>query len=192
MKNKKYLLTFIYILSFSMVIFSQAAALVLTHFDITDEELMKETQEQVTEQMQKELSRQNLEYWDDSYVASAIRNRELTSFDLMKQNVAIRLGKEAEVPVVITVQAYEKENFLEITISAWDVTGEQKIAEDRKVSRSSVTRFIMINSSISYVTDQLTGEYGIPSITEDPMVRKITFISNQEGLEVYMPDGEFL
>jgi hypothetical protein len=192
MNLKKNLLTILYILIFSISLFSQSAALVLNYFDIADEKLKVETEEQLKKQLEEELDRQNLEYWDDSYVASAIRSKELTGRQLIDQATALELGQIAEVPVVITVEALERETFLEFIITAWDVEGQKEIANDRKVSRSSVTRYIMINASIDYIVDKLTGEYGIEIQAPDPKVRKITFISNQEGLEVYMPDGELL
>lgn len=171
---------------------SQPAALVLNYFEITDEVLLIETTKQIEQQLIAELGRKNLEYWDDSYVASAIRNKNLSGKALIDQKTALELGEIAKVPIVITVEVLDQETFLEFIITAWDVEGRKEIVSDRKVSRSSVTRYIMIKASIDYVADQLTGEYGIAAILEDPKVRKITFISNQEGMEIYMPDGELL
>jgi sporulation protein YlmC with PRC-barrel domain len=189
---KKTLFVLLYIGIFSLSLFSQSAALVLNYFDISDETLRQETEEQIKKQLIDELERQNLEYWDDSYVASAIRSKELSGSQLITQAAALELGKIAEVPVVITVEALDQETFLEFIITTWDVEGQRLISTDRKVSRSSVTRYIMINASINSVVEKLSGEYGIAAIQEDPKVRKITFISNQEGLEIYMPDGEML
>ncbi len=189
---KKNLLLIVYLSVFSISLFSQSAALVLNYFEIADEVLLLETTEQIKQQLIAELDRQNLDYWDESYVASAMRNKNISGRALIEQATALEMGKIAEVPIVITVEVLDKETFLEFIITAWDVDGQKEIVSDRKVSRSSITRYIMINASIDYVADQLTGEYGIAAIQRDPKVRKITFISNQEGLEIYMPDGEFL
>jgi len=189
---KKTLFLLLYICIFSLSLFSQSAALVLNFFDIAEETLRLETEAQIRKQLTEELERQNLEYWDDTYVASAVRSKELSGSQLISQDTAIELGEIAEVPVVITVEAVDQETFLKFIITAWDVEGQRLIASDRKVSRSSVTRYIMINASINSVVGKLSGEYGIAAVQKDPKVEKITFISNQEGLEIYLPDGEFL
>jgi len=192
MSSKKYLVILILLSVISFSLYSESAALVLMSLSITDEAEYNDTKVQIEKQIIKELKRQNLEYRDKSYVTSTISEMGLEGELLIEETAVYKLGKEADVPVVITVEAKEKENFLEFIIKAYDIEGNQEIASDRKVSRSSVTRYIMINSSISYVTDKITGEYGIESIIEDPKVRKITFIANQEGMKVYMPDGEYL
>jgi hypothetical protein len=189
---KRTLFFLIYITLISISLFSQSAVLVLNYFEISDEKLKTETKNQIKQKLTEELDRQNLEYWDDSYVASAIRNKNLTGRQLIDPVTVLELGKIAEVPLVITVEVLDKDTFLETIIMAWDVEGQREITSDRKVSRSSVTTYIMINNSINTVVEKLTGEYGIPAIKPEPKVRKITFISNQEGLEIYMPDGELL
>ena len=192
MNKKKIFLTAIYLLVISISIFSESAALILNYFEISDEEIKKETEDQIKQALEKELKRQNLEYRDESYVASALRELNISGKDIISEENALQLGQTAGVPVVVTIEAVDRENFLEFVVTAWDIEGQKKIASDRKVSRSSITTYIMINSSISSVASKLTGEYGIASITVEPKVRKITFISNQEGLQVYMADGEYL
>lgn len=189
---KKNLLLIVYIAFYSFSLFSQSAALILTYFEIADQSLLMETTEQIKKQLIAELDRQNLDYWDDTSVASAIRSKNLSGRALIEQETALDLGKIAQVPIVITVEVLDQETFLEFIITAWDVEGQKEIISDRKVSRSSITRYIMINTSIDYVADELTGEYGVAAFHRDPKVRKITFISNQEGMEIYMADGELL
>ncbi|MBI9098370.1 MAG: hypothetical protein JEY91_07820 [Spirochaetaceae bacterium] len=185
MNIKKYLVIIFYFILFSLTVYSQSAVLVLDYFEIEDEKLRTEISDQIQKQLTEELERVNLEYRDDSFVASAIRDKGLGSRQLIEEVTALELGRAADVPVVITVSAIDKTTFLEFVITAWGI-------ESEKVSRSSVTGYIMINSSIAQIVKKLTGEYGIDSIPQELKVRKITFISNQEGMEIYMPDGELL
>ena len=192
MNIKKYLIIILNLLLFSLALCSQSAVLVLEYFEIEDEKLRTEISDQIQKQLTEELERVNLGYRDDSFVASTIRDKNLDRRQLIEEDTALELGSAAGVPVVITVEAIDKTTFLEFVITAWDIGTQKVIVSDRKVSRSSVTGYIMINSSIAQVVKKLTGEYGIDSIPQELKVRKITFISNQEGMEIYMPDGEFL
>lgn len=192
MKKHRCLLSLIIFIMFSFSLYSQSSALVLMNLDIEDEDLLNETKEQIVTQVKKELERKNLAYLDEVSIASIISDKKLSEDQLIEETVLYTLGKEAGVPVVITVEALEKESFLEFIVAAFDVEGEKALASNRKVSSSSVSRHIMINSSISSILDKLTGEYGIASIALEPKVRKITFISDQEGLEIYTDNGEYL
>lgn len=177
---------------FSMPLFAEQAALVLENINISDEALLEKTRAQVKDKLTEELERQNLLYWDESYVASAISAGNITPDQYSSGETVLQLGQRADVPVVLIVSINEKESLLEIVITAWDVAGKKTIATERSVSKSEVTQYIMINSSITRIVSKLTGEYGVEIVREEPKVRKITFLSNQEGMEIYLPDGELL
>ncbi len=192
MNKKRNFLLAVFFIVFPISVFSESEALVLTYIEIDDEAVKSDTEAQIFKQLKKELERQNMVFRDESYVASSIQELNLSGKSLISQDSVLQLGKTAGVAVCITIEVVEKGNLLEFIATAWDINGEKKIASDRKISRSSITKFIMINSSIAYITTQLTGESGVATVIEDVKVRKITFLSNQDGLEIYMPDGTLL
>jgi hypothetical protein len=159
---------------------------------IADEAVRDETSNQIKKQLTKELKRQNLSYEDEFLVSSTIEEMKLAGPLLIEKDMVYKLGNQAGVPVVITVEALEKEKFLQFTIKAYDIAGEREIVVDQKVSRTPVTRYIMINDSITFVTGKLTGDYGVVTLVKEPKVRKITFFSEHEGMRVFLANGEYL
>lgn len=192
MNLKKKISFLVSLFVFSLPLFSQSAALILEYINMSDVHSMEKTINQIRNKLSEELERQNLEYLDESYVSSTLRADGITPEQYLFQNIALKLGLTAEVPVVITVSVQEKGTLLEISVTAWDVAGARKITTERSISKSEVTRYIMINSSITQVVSELSGDYGLDIVQEDPKVHKITFISNQEDMEIYLPDGELL
>jgi len=173
-------------------LYGEQAALVLQIIDVGDGASAERISLQVQEKLTEELERQNLRYWDESHVVSSIASQSLTSDQYAESETLFRLGEGAGVPVVLVVSVREKESLLEIVVTAWDVAGRKEISSVRSVSKSEVTQYIMINSSISRVVSTLTGEYGVEIVREEPKVRKITFLSNQEGMEIYLSNGDRL
>ncbi|MBN2658300.1 MAG: hypothetical protein JXR86_14665 [Spirochaetales bacterium] len=192
MKKTAFLLIFIVSTAISFPLFGEQAALVLENISIGNEASLEKIKAQVREKLTEELERQNLLYRDETYVASAIASANNKPEEYDRSETVLQLGEAADVPVVLVVSVHEKGSLLEIAITAWDIAGKKAIATERSVSKSEITQYIMIDSSITRIVSKLTGEYGVQIAMEEPKVRKITFLSNQEGMEVYLSSGELL
>ena len=173
-------------------LFADQAALVLENITLPDEQASEKVRTQIREKMKEELERQNLQYLDQSSVALVMDAGSITADQFGDREIILQLGRSASVPVVLVVSVQERNSLMEVHITAWDINGEKEITSERNVSKSEVTQYIMINSSISKVVRKLTDEYGVDIVQKEPKVRKITFLSNQDGMKVYMANGDFL